>query len=324
MIIQVDFGAAQTGVGYRFYDSSGAYVGSRVTSGIVAGPATGTYVADATVPGGAVGVYWDCTGDATVFASEELGGRLKIETNLDATVSSRNATAPDNASIGTILTRTDVATSTRASATDYTTARAAKLDNLDALVSSRSSHSAADVWAVGTRTLTGFGTLVADIATTVWAAASRTLTAFGFSSPDPWAVALPGSYADGTAGKLVSKLNVGTPSAPVLPIPAPPTDLSLCTVYGYLEDAGNAPAADVKITFQLQKPATGAKSERLIFGDTKVAVTDASGFFSLQLQRNDLLTPSGSTWKVTCGALWKTPQTITLNGDLFDLKTVVS
>lgn len=51
------------------------------------------------------------------------------------------------------------------------------LTNLDAAVSSRSSHSAADVWAVGARTLTGFGTLVADI----WAYATRTLTAFAFS-----------------------------------------------------------------------------------------------------------------------------------------------
>jgi hypothetical protein len=54
-------------------------------------------------------------------------------------------------------------------------------DNLDAAISTRSSHSAADVWAVGTRTLTGFGTLVADVATAVWAAGARTLTAFGFS-----------------------------------------------------------------------------------------------------------------------------------------------
>jgi hypothetical protein len=36
----------------------------------------------------------------------------------------------------------------------YTSARASKLDNLDVAVSSRSSHSAADVWAVTTRTLT--------------------------------------------------------------------------------------------------------------------------------------------------------------------------
>jgi hypothetical protein len=40
------------------------------------------------------------------------------------------------------------------------------VDNVNATISSRSSHSAADVWAAGTRTLTGFGSLVADI----WAA----------------------------------------------------------------------------------------------------------------------------------------------------------
>ncbi len=36
-------------------------------------------------------------------------------------------------------------------------------------------------WGVATRTLTSFGTLVADIATAVWGAGARTLTAFGFS-----------------------------------------------------------------------------------------------------------------------------------------------
>jgi hypothetical protein len=49
--------------------------------------------------------------------------------------------------------------------------------NIDAAISSRSSHTAANVWAVGTRTLTSFGTLVADIATAVWGAVTRTLTA---------------------------------------------------------------------------------------------------------------------------------------------------
>ena len=65
----------------------------------------------------------------------------RIADYVDAAVSSRLATsgytAPDNTSIGTILSRTDVATSTRASGADYTTARAANLDNLDAAVSTR-------------------------------------------------------------------------------------------------------------------------------------------------------------------------------------------
>jgi hypothetical protein len=49
-------------------------------------------------------------------------------------------------------------------------------DNINATVSSRSSHSAADaaaaVWAAGARTLTSFGTLASD----VWSAVTRTLT----------------------------------------------------------------------------------------------------------------------------------------------------
>ena len=53
-----------------------------------------------------------------------------------------------------------------------TAPRAAKLDQLDAAVSSRSSHSVADVWAHSARTLTSFGTIVAGI----WSAATRTLT----------------------------------------------------------------------------------------------------------------------------------------------------
>lgn len=48
----------------------------------------------------------------------------------------------------------------------------ARLNNLDEAISSRSSHTAASVWAVGTRTLTSFGTLIADI----WTYITRTLT----------------------------------------------------------------------------------------------------------------------------------------------------
>jgi hypothetical protein len=56
------------------------------------------------------------------------------------------------------------------------TASQADVSNLDVAVSSRSSHSAADVWTATTRTLTSFGSLVADIASAVWANVTRTLT----------------------------------------------------------------------------------------------------------------------------------------------------
>jgi hypothetical protein len=49
-------------------------------------------------------------------------------------------------------------------------------DNVNATISSRSSHSAADVWTVSVRTLSTFGTLVADVATAVWGTVVRTIT----------------------------------------------------------------------------------------------------------------------------------------------------
>jgi len=71
---------------------------------------------------------------------------------------------------------------------------------IDAAISSRSSHAAADVWAVGTRTLTSFGTLVTDM----WAAGTRTLTGFGTLAADVWNEAISGSHPAGSAGKRVT------------------------------------------------------------------------------------------------------------------------
>lgn len=88
---------------------------------------------------------------------------------------------------------------------------------------------AAAVWAVGTRTLSSFGTLAAD----VWTAGGRTLSSFGFSvslstsvwdevaashgtagstgeklsaaasAGDPWITPIPGSYTAGQAGYIL-------------------------------------------------------------------------------------------------------------------------
>jgi hypothetical protein len=58
------------------------------------------------------------------------------------------------------------------------------VDNINATISSRSSHTAADCWAVATRTLTSYGTLTTDVATAVWSAGTRTLTSFGTLTTD--------------------------------------------------------------------------------------------------------------------------------------------
>lgn len=73
MIIQARFGSAQTGLGYQFYDATGALLGSRVTAGIVALPETGSYAADATIHADTVGVYWDSD---TSEATEDLRDAL--------------------------------------------------------------------------------------------------------------------------------------------------------------------------------------------------------------------------------------------------------
>ncbi len=58
---------------------------------------------------------------------------------------------------------------------------AAQAGDAMALTAGERTTLSTSVWASATRTLSSFGTLVADVATAVWAAAARTLTAFGFT-----------------------------------------------------------------------------------------------------------------------------------------------
>lgn len=75
-------------------------------------------------------------------------------------------------------------------------------DNINATIASRSSHSAADVWAVGTRTLTSFGTLVTDI----WSNATRTLTAISDSAGVTTLLSRIGGALNISGGKVESNV----------------------------------------------------------------------------------------------------------------------
>jgi hypothetical protein len=75
MVLQVFFGEVQTGLGFRFYDASGGWVGARVTAGILALPEAGAYAAGVEVPSGAAGVFWD---SAEGEASEDLREPLSL------------------------------------------------------------------------------------------------------------------------------------------------------------------------------------------------------------------------------------------------------
>jgi hypothetical protein len=277
MDIQVDFGAAQTGVGYRPYNSSGVFVGARVTTGISAGP-TGVYLASPSLPSGTFGVYWDCD-DVKFTATEDL-------------------TAARTVTAGRPLT-------------------------IDASGDASITQVAADkVWSSAARTLTSFGTLIADI----WNYVTRTLTSFS-GVTDIWGTILPGAYTGHQAGNILSRIDINPPTAPVVVIPGIPADLTLCRVYGYLETPNNQPAANVSVSFILQSP-NPTKSERLISGreigastDSQGRLTDGAGNLYVDLQRNDLLTPSGSTYLVTSEAAHLN-NVITLDADTFDLATL--
>jgi len=128
---------------------------------------------------------------AAALTPSDVGGTFDNTTD---SVEAIRDTAPlgstmrgtDSAALASVCTeeriaRLDAAITTRSShsaanvRTEMDT-NSTKLANLDAAVTTRSSHSAANVWAVETRTLSTFGTLVADVAAAVWGAVARTLT----------------------------------------------------------------------------------------------------------------------------------------------------
>jgi len=137
-----------------------------------------------------VQAIWDALTSALTTVNSI--GKLLV-TNIDATISSRLAsasyTAPDNADIATILTRTDVATSTREAAATfgadtqaaltaqgYTTTRAGYLDVLNGIVQA--------IWDKATSALTTVGSIGKLLVTNIDTAISSRLATSGYTAPD--------------------------------------------------------------------------------------------------------------------------------------------
>jgi hypothetical protein len=95
----------------------------------------------------------------------------------------------------------------------------------------------------------------------------------------------------------------------------------LCRVFGYFENAGNSPAVGAVFSFTLISSGL-VKAERAIIGRKVEATTNADGYLEIDLQRNDLLTPEGSYYKVACLALNLAGAEITLEDESFDLLTL--
>ncbi len=270
--------------------------------------------------------------------------RTELTTELgriDAAISSRNATTPPTAEAiadavcdEALSGHTIAGSLAKKIADDPTAAQVAsqvrtelttELGRLDVAVSTRNATTPPSVGAIADavcdEALVGHGT-----AGSVGAA----LTAAG-SAGDPWATtkSVLESYDPETAAGLVLKLDVGEAEDPVIVIPSPPVDVTLCRVYGYLETVEGKPAANVTITFELLAPDPTA-SNKLVSG-RKISVTtnvdgrivNSDGDLWIDLQRNDHITPSGSSYVVTSKDLKMSRTPISLTTDTFDLRDLV-
>lgn len=137
------------------------------------------------------------------------GGRLDLL--VDAIKAKTDNLPASPAAVGSAMTLTsayDAAktaasqTSVNAIPTNPLLTNDARLANLDATISSRSTLTAAQVWANSTRTLSSFGSLIADIAAAVWGSAARTLTAISDSAGVTTLLSRIGAALTITGGKV--------------------------------------------------------------------------------------------------------------------------
>lgn len=289
MIIQAFFGTAQTGVGYQFYDSAGDLIGSRSTV-IDFLPGAGAYYADVTPPVGAVGVYWDSD---TSEAHEDLREALSIDALNDYDGS-------DTAGTATLLSR-------------LTLARAGYLDNLNGLDVNQSvtdvftaydpptrAEATADkneilsrgdiAWTGGSTPPTAAeiadAVLDEDLADHTTAGTTGSALAAAIAAGDPWATVVPAAYDDGTAGAAIGRLNNTPADAPIVVLPDPSEDTSLCNVYFDNEDGEAVSEEGWQIKFTPigdfpQKTST----DKLLYGRDIIAKSGPDGRIIVALGR---------------------------------------
>lgn len=234
-------------------------------------------------------------------------GKL-IKDYLDASITSRLAsasyTAPDNASITAIKSKTDNLPANPASQT-----------NLDVAVSTRlasASYAAPDNAGVSwIKVVTDkLGTMVeADGGAFRYTAnALEQAPAGGGGGGTNFNTAVIGeSWSEHSFGWALNfyfnKLNRGDPESPLLPIPAPPGNPELSTVFGYVLKGG-APVEGVELVFELVTPDGGPASAGFVVDrQQRSATTNADGLFSLSLEKTSSIIPSGSVWRVTSNRL---------------------
>jgi hypothetical protein len=77
MIFSVDFGEAQSNVGYQFLDIAGNLLGSHSTA-VSVGSQPGMYFVQTTTPGNATAIIWDCA-DVALIARDDFQELARLE-----------------------------------------------------------------------------------------------------------------------------------------------------------------------------------------------------------------------------------------------------
>lgn len=178
----------------------------------------------------------------------------------------------------------------------------------------------------------GGGATPAEIADAVWdealsghviAGSAGAGLAAASASGDPWASLLPGSYAEGTAGAGIGRLNLVPGDGPVIVIPDPSEDPGQCVIYVSTRDIDGTITPGVRIRITPRNgPATTAGGQ--LVGMTPFdLITDADGFASAVVERVDLLTPENTLYYQVTATRYALDTTISPTTALFDLATII-
>ena len=247
--------------------------------------------------------------DAPSGGLDAAGIRAALATELariDVSISTRNATAPDNTGIaanGALLLAVKNKTNL---IPDSPAATGAAMTLTSAYDAAKTAATQASITALQA---------TAD-------------AIHGHANIDPLTSLVPGSYPENSAGFVLGKFVTPDPSTPLSPIPEPPADMEMCRVTGYFETSDNKVPPVVNVVFELIT-AAAIKSDRIIQG-RKITATITNGVLTsgtnpwVDLERNDLLTPNDSHWTVTCASVGFSGVELVLESSLFDLSSLIS
>lgn len=108
-------------------------------------------------------------------------------------------------------------------------------------------------------------------------------------------------------------------------VPSAPADASLCRVFGYIERPDGTPAKHVTIDVALVAASGGVKSNKIISGHTFTMQTDKNGdIIPKDLNRNDLMTPAGTTYEFTSADIEWSAESVSLTTSTYDLADLIT